>query len=81
MQKLDKSQLKRYWSVNIWADDLNMIVQEIQSCCKSVKIVADDIQYDNIDEFVKEHNGRRPKSVEISGFNPYVSVKFNKHEC
>ena len=53
MQKLDKSQLKRYWSVNIWADDLNMIVHEIQSCCKSVKIVAGDIQYDNIDEFVK----------------------------
>jgi hypothetical protein len=77
MRKLKRSPslTKSYGPIVIWADQAEEILEALK-VCQRARLVADDVEYDSIDEFVKESKGNRPKNFAISSEKPYVDVEF-----
>jgi hypothetical protein len=73
VKKLDRSQSKNYTPVVLWADDIASILDEL-STCKDVELVADDVRYDSVDEFIQHRNGIRPRVTRISASDPSVLI-------
>ncbi len=55
--------------------DLNRLM-EILEQCQDVRFVADDIEFDSVEEFVVESRGKSPKVVKITAREPYLSIDF-----
>lgn len=76
MRKLNRSKplSREYVPLVLWADDIEEVMSALKGC-EEVMFVADDVQYDSVDEFVRESKGRRPTKVSISTERPYVTVE------
>lgn len=76
MRKLNRANppSKEYGPVVLWADDLDELIATLK-VCESTLFVADDIQYDSVEEFVRERNGRTPRKVRVSGERPYIGIE------
>lgn len=55
--------------------DLVRIVETLAPC-KDVRLVADDIEYDSVDEFISESRGKVPKVFKVSAREPYLTIEF-----
>src|SRR5438309_2345526 len=75
MKRLTGSQRRDFRPLVIDSSGLRRIL-ELLSEAKTVEFVADGVQYDSIDEFVAESQGRRPRSVSIKASGPYLAVEF-----
>lgn len=75
MKKLNRANppSKKYGPVVLWADNLDELISTLK-VCESTLFVADDIQYDSVEEFVRERKGRKPRKVRVSGERPYIGI-------
>ncbi len=78
MKKLDKSIHKSYRPLILWADDLNEILSELRECSE-LSIVADNVKYDSLDEFILESKGRSPAELDIKVRDPYLTIEFSQY--
>lgn len=76
MEKLDKAQTKDYGPLVICASDLEDLFAELSNCT-DIELVADDVRFESIDEFVKVSKGRNPSVAKISARAPYLTIEFN----
>jgi hypothetical protein len=77
MERLDKPQSKDYGPLVIWADDLAEIFSALKTCSES-ELIADDVKFDSVEEFVKESRGRNPRTVKIAARDPYLTVELGQ---
>jgi len=76
MKKIDKHRAKDYAPLILWAEDLSDLLTVLTDC-EDPKIVADDVEYDSLEEFLKDVKGRRPLYFALKTSKPYVSVELN----
>jgi hypothetical protein len=81
MKKLDTPQSKEYGPLVIWVDDLTRLFSELENYCSMVKLVADDLEFDSVEEFVTESRGRRPTTVTITARNPYITLELHQRHA
>lgn len=74
MERLDKPQSKDYGPLVIWAADLTELFSELKNC-SNVELIADNVKFDSVEEFIKESRGRNPTNVEITARDPYLTVE------
>lgn len=74
MEKLDTSRSKNYGPLVIWANDLFDLLSELKDC-KDFKLIADDVKFDSIEEFIQESRGRKPSVVKIEVREPYLTIE------
>lgn len=55
--------------------DLARIVDAL-SPCKNIRLVADDVEYDSVEEFIKESKGKTPNVFKITAYEPYLKIEF-----
>lgn len=53
MEKLDTSRSKDYGPFVVWANDFFDLLSELKDC-KDFKLIADDVKFDSIEEFIQE---------------------------
>jgi hypothetical protein len=75
MEKLDTSRSKDYGPLVIWANDLFDLLSELKDC-KDFELIADDVKFDSIEEFIQESRGRKPSVVKIKVREPYLTIEF-----
>lgn len=73
MEKLDKSQSKDYGPLVVWANDLFDLLSELKDS-QDFELIADDVKFESIEEFIQESRGRNPSVVKIKVFNPYLTI-------
>lgn len=56
--------------------DLVRVVETLAPC-KDVRLVADDVEYDSVDEFIAESRGKAPKALRITAREPYLTIDFS----
>jgi hypothetical protein len=74
MKKLDIPRTKNYGPLIIWANDLFDLFSELKDY-KNLEFVADNVQFDSIEEFVQESRGRKPSVVKIKSYEPYLIIE------
>jgi hypothetical protein len=67
MRVLPESHCKFYGPITLWADDLQEIFEVYSKFSSTFSFVADNIEYNDIDEFIKHRNMNPPKYICISG--------------
>ncbi len=77
MEKLDIPQSRRFGPLVIWADELREITRIISQASKMLKIIAEDIRYESIDELLQEVAGGVLKNIEFSASDPYCTISLN----
>ncbi|SER81134.1 hypothetical protein SAMN05421690_10852 [Nitrosomonas sp. Nm51] len=63
----------------MWSGDLN----EIFSIMKEngeVSLIADDVQYDDVKDFIQNSDGRMPVRMSIVTTNPYIEIELSSRE-
>jgi len=75
MRKLNRNnpQCKKYGPAVLWADDLRDMIDALKGC-ENILFVADEVQYDSVDEFVSESRGRTARNVSISTEKPNINL-------
>lgn len=74
MKKIDKPQDKEYGPIRLWLDELAALLSELEPC-KDVTLIADDVKYESLEEFIRETKGRRPSFVRITASgDSYISI-------
>lgn len=75
MKKLGSPQSKDFGPLKLTAFDLAEILRLLSgSGSGKVELIADDVQYDSVEEFVAESRGRVPKVVQIKSSEPYATI-------
>lgn len=74
MEKLDTSRSKDFGPLVIWANDLFDLFFELKDC-KDFELIADDVKFDSIEEFIQESRGRKPSVVKIKVRDPYLTIE------
>jgi len=75
MKRLDVHQSMNFRPLTMVGADLSRVL-ELLTPCQEVRIVADDVEYDSVDEFLAESKGKTPKSVKIFACDPYLTIDF-----
>lgn len=79
MKKLtERSKGDHYYSVNLYKDDFENIINILSEVSDRVKISDDNYVYDSLDELISQ-KGLKPKKVSISSYSPYVSIDLKPH--
>lgn len=73
MEKLDTPRSKNYGPLVVWANDLFDVVSELKAC-ESFELIADNVKFDSVEEFIQERRGRNPSVVQIKARNPYLTI-------
>lgn len=77
MKRLDKHQSKVFGPLRMRPSDLKEIFSLLDGR-NGLQLVADDIQYDSLEEFVGEYAGRTPKSLSIKIYEPHLHVALTR---
>lgn len=80
MKKLDKSRSKVYGPIVVWADDLFDLFSELKDF-SDFELVADDIKFDSIEEFIQESRGNKPSELKIKVRDPYLTIELDSHSA
>jgi hypothetical protein len=72
MQKKIRSQLKSFYSVALYREDLDEILELFAGSCSNVKITDNDYEYSNFDE-VKTRRGQQTGRLAIESDSPMLS--------
>jgi hypothetical protein len=78
MKKLDKSISADLDALVIYEEELRDIFNLLIENCKGVKFTSGDLQFDNVDELIKNYSPNRIKELEISTVEPYISIELKK---
>lgn len=70
-KKKAPTQLASWFSVNLYRDDLEEIVEKLTETCKQVIIEDNEYKYDSLDDLYKKR-GPNPKQLSINSREPYV---------
>jgi hypothetical protein len=73
MKRLSTIESKDFRPLKLTGFELEEIFDTLAALGK-VELIADDVQYDSVAEFVKELRGRVPKVVRLTSFSPYVTI-------
>jgi hypothetical protein len=76
MERIDAYQSKSYGPVVLWADDVGEILLAMGQDGAECSIIADNVKYDSVDEYVSELKGRRPRQLELRSTGPFISATF-----
>lgn len=76
MKSIDKSLSLEYGCVTLFVNSIRELMDEF-SFCENIKLAADDVEYDSIEEFTQNVN-ERPREVRISASNPYVTIELSQ---
>jgi len=55
--------------------ELSRVIETLAPC-KDIRIVADDIEFESIEEFISESRGKAPRVMKISAREPYLTIDF-----
>lgn len=80
MKKLEKSLSKYYMPLILRANDFDDI-NSILIGHGDVEIIADDVKYDDLKEFLEENKTQKPSNVLITGRNPYLTLEISPNHC
>ena len=75
MKRLDTHQTKDFRPLVIMGSELSRVIETLAPC-KDIRIVADDIEFESIEEFISESRGKAPRVMKISAREPYLTIDF-----
>jgi hypothetical protein len=70
-KKKSPTQLASWFSVNLYRDDLEEIIEKLTENCKQVIIEDNEYRYGSLDELFQKR-GPKPKQLSINSREPYV---------
>jgi general stress protein CsbA len=70
-KKKSPTQLASWFSVNLYRDDLEEIIEKLTETCKEVIIEDNEYRYDSLDDLFTKR-GPNPKQLSINSREPYV---------
>ena len=66
-------------SLNVFLDDVEQILEILKESCKDAHISDRDFEFESLEELI-DNKGLRPKSLNLQGHQPYLSLSFNRRD-
>lgn len=77
MKRLNKIRSRDFEPVVVTSRKIQLIIDALEGC-DEIKLVADDVEYESVSEFV-QHNSTPPEWVQIKSSKPYVTLELFSH--